>query len=291
MNRTIAAICPCGPPSRSKSLWGIEWLSRQRQQLLPSPLLRGYLDQQAHADRPDYLAGNEEQRLNEFRWALASEADTIWIVRGGYGLTKLLPGLPAVFEGSRSRRIVGFSDVTALFEWTRLSHPDFELWHAPNLQSLPVQSESLTQVESWLRGEFNPSPWPLKARQVIPQPIEGHLIGGNLCVLASTCGFPLPDAPKHPTVAFFEDIAEPAYKLDRYWTQLRHSGWFERNQVQAVLLGEFDDCPTAPQIEDIAASCLPGIPIFSGLPVGHAKVNHPVRVGRPVTLQHDCLHF
>ena len=63
------------------------------------------------------FAGDDETRLAAIHRAAASGADVALIARGGYGLTRILPGInykaiaKAVHKGTR---FVGLSDFTAL---------------------------------------------------------------------------------------------------------------------------------------------------------------------------------
>ncbi|MBK7755423.1 MAG: hypothetical protein IPI35_03230 [Deltaproteobacteria bacterium] len=86
-----------------------------------------------------------------------------------------------------------------------------------------------------------------------------------------------PPAQRPGAILALEDIAEPAYKLDRMVNQLREAGVF--NGVRAVLVGEFVQC-AAPQDADwgvvdvLRDALLPlGVPVVAGLPFGHGARN------------------
>jgi muramoyltetrapeptide carboxypeptidase len=105
---------------------------------------------------------------------------------------------------------------------------------------------------------------------------EGPLVGGNLCVLATLCGTPHQLNARGAILAL-EDIAEPAYKLDRMVNQLREAGAFDG--VRAVLLGEFVQCAAPPDADwgvvDVLREALStlGVPVIAGLPFGHGARN------------------
>src|SRR5690606_9927157 len=59
-----------------------------------------------------YLNGSDDERRRDLEEALASDADIVWIARGGYGLTRLLSKLS--LPDGEIPVVVGFSDATAL---------------------------------------------------------------------------------------------------------------------------------------------------------------------------------
>ena len=76
--------------------WGVE--------LVPSPNL---------GQRHRFLAGDDEARLTDLRWALTDPSlDGAWMARGGYGLGRLLSRVD--WSTIQSRPVIGFSDGTAL---------------------------------------------------------------------------------------------------------------------------------------------------------------------------------
>jgi len=108
--------------------------------------------------------------------------------------------------------------------------------------------------------------------------VEGPVVGGNLCMLASLAGTPWA-LNTDGAILVLEDVGEPPYKLDRMITQLQLSGAL--SGVQAVVLGHFTGC-SAPEdadwrLQDLLVDLLEplGVPIWSGLPVGHGSENHP----------------
>ena len=65
--------------------------------------------------RHRYLAGTDERRLAELQAAIEDpSARAIWMARGGYGATRLLPGLEPDDVAKAEKWFVGFSDATAL---------------------------------------------------------------------------------------------------------------------------------------------------------------------------------
>jgi muramoyltetrapeptide carboxypeptidase len=81
------------------------------------------------------FAGDDETRLAAIHRAAASGADVALITRGGYGLTRLLPGIryKAVAKAiAKGTRFVGLSDFTA-FQNAVLAETGAVTWSGPAL--------------------------------------------------------------------------------------------------------------------------------------------------------------
>ncbi len=237
-----------------------------------------------------YLAADDARRLDHLRTALASpDHDAVWMVRGGSGMGRLLRALdPASL---RPKWVVGFSDATSLL--CRLhGHPGWSLVHGPVLHSLPdTDAPSTEALFSLLAGE-PPAPWPGAAW--LDGVAEGPVAGGNLTVLASTCGTPWqPDLRGH--VLLLEDIGEAPYRLDRCLRQLLDAGMFDG--VAGIGVGEHVSCAPPPgaswTLRDVYAEAAAplGIPLVGGLPFGHGATNRAFRWGDRVRLSPEGLAF
>lgn len=241
--------------------------------------------------RRRYLAGDDELRLADLRWALSDpELDAAWLARGGYGLTRLLHRVP--WSGLPRRPVIGFSDASALFSGLWAERVGLPL-HGPVLQSLadladPASREALRSLLLEGRG----ARW--SGRVLIPGRAAGPLIGGNLCTLASLAGTPwaLRGAG---SIVLLEEVGERPYKVDRLLTQLLRSGALDG--ALAVVLGGFVGCAEVGQpdwdAEIIAQECLAelGLPVLAGLPVGHGPENHAFPWGVEAVLEDGTLRW
>jgi len=226
--------------------------------------------------RNRYTAGTSVERGADLAWALsAPDLDAVWFARGGYGTVHLLSDLPwADMDG---RPVYGFSDATALFCAMAANEVGGGV-HGPVLISMVdhVDEESRSAMRIALGG----LPLQLSAVQLSGSvdAIEGRVIGGNLCTLASLAGTPWA-LRSEGAIVILEDVAEPPYKLDRMITQLRESGGLDG--ARAVVLGEFTGCAISQDadwsLRDLLLDLLSplGIPIWSELPVGHGAANRP----------------
>lgn len=229
-----------------------------------------------------YLAGSPQRRADELHAAFADpEAAAIVPVRGGYGVTTLLPLLDPKLVRGNPKILVGCSDLTALLQWM-LSEAGIVCFHGPMLGAIgrdddPAGIERFRQVlehagkPADLRSAFD------DAHQwcFAPGVAKGRAMGGSLSLLAALCGTPLQPDTKG-AVLFLEDVGERPYRIDRLLTQLQHSGLFDA--AEAVVLGDFVGCdeakgePTWRDAVDRVFRSLP-IPVLAGVPFGHGNPN------------------
>jgi len=118
----------------------------------------------------------------------------------------------------------------------------------------------------------------VRGRSAVPGVGQGRLVGGNLSLVAADVGVEPP--PEVSSIAVFEDIGEDAYRIDRMLTQLLRSGWFE-NSVGVVIgnLGLADDMLALDRLGSH------GVPMLTGLEVGHGTRNLALPLGADVRLE------
>lgn len=222
------------------------------------------------------FAGDDDTRLAAIHRATASGADVALISRGGYGLTRILTGIPykkvakAIDKGMM---FVGISDFTA-FQSAVLAKTGAITYAGPALcegfgvggkpdvaGQGPVVSLAPDDImeacfDDLLQEQGEGTGW----RQHLERPSDAIdsvasgdrfkrataefsinntvLWGGNLTVLTSLLGTPYFPDIKGGTL-FLEDIAEHPYRIERMLTQLLHAGVLARQK--AILLGQFTD--------------------------------------------------
>jgi muramoyltetrapeptide carboxypeptidase len=222
------------------------------------------------------FAGDDATRLAAIHRAAASGADVALISRGGYGLTRILPGIhykkvaKAIDKGTR---FVGISDFTA-FQSAVLAQTGAITWAGPALcegfgvGGTPhgiakgaldgVAPDEIMQAcfDDMLFGQGEGSGWrqtlerttkatdsvassPINKRARATFSISNAVLwGGNLAVLTSLIGTPyFPDLKGG--ILFLEDVAEHPYRIERMLTQLLHAGVLARQR--AVVIGQFTD--------------------------------------------------
>ncbi|MCW8205917.1 LD-carboxypeptidase [Verminephrobacter aporrectodeae subsp. tuberculatae] len=251
------------------------------------------------------FAGDDATRLAAIHRAAASGADVALISRGGYGLTRILPGIryKAVARAiARGTHFVGLSDFTA-FQLALLARTGARSWAGPALGAdfgVADEPDEIMQAcfDDLLAGHGEGVGWRLPrarpdaatGRPAVPNLHlkRATLWGGNLCVLASLLGTPyLPDLSGG--VLFLEDVQEHPYRIERLLTQLLHAGVLARQR--AVVLGQFTDFRLAPHdrgyrlqsVIDWLRSRIKA-PVLTGLPFGHVATKVLLPVGATVSL-------
>jgi muramoyltetrapeptide carboxypeptidase len=243
------------------------------------------------------FAGDDATRLDAIHRAAASGADVAIITRGGYGLTRLLPGIryKAVAKAiDRGLRFVGLSDFTA-FQSALLARSGAVTWSGPAVgEDFGVESEpdEIMQAcfEDLVSGQGEGAGWQLPRNEAVAQPIEleGQLWGGNLAIIASLAGTPwLPQVKGG--ILFLEDVHEHPYRVERMLTQLLHAGVLGRQK--AIVLGQFTNYKLVPHDKGFRLQTVVDwlrrqvkAPVLTNLPFGHVPTKVCLPVGAKVHL-------
>nr|WP_241659445.1 LD-carboxypeptidase [Extensimonas vulgaris] len=258
--------------------------------------------------RDTRFAGDDATRLAALHRAAASGADVALIARGGYGLTRLLPGIryaEVAQAVARGTRFVGMSDFTAL-QSALLAQTGAVSWAGPALTAdFGVADEPdeimLACFDDLLQGQGEGAGWRLPRERGAASASasagaqdaqwlveDATLWGGNLAVLASLVGTPyFPQV--QGGILFLEDVNEHPYRIERLLTQLLYAGVLARQK--AVLLGQFTGFKLVPHdkgyklqsVVDWLRSRI-DVPVLTGLPFGHVPTKVLLPVGAKVTL-------
>ncbi len=237
--------------------------------------------------RTGYLAGADEERVAGLGSLLDSDVDVILAARGGYGITRILPGLPWKELARWGGWLVGFSDVTALHAAAGSRFPRATL-HGPMGTTLARHGPSSERLFAWWRGTAPRSLFRLSPGQVLRAgSARGVAVGGNLSVLAALVGTAY-EPDYSGAVLFVEDVGEPLYRLDRLLTQLRQSSRLAT--VKAVIAGRLASCGRGEVgwrerwRSLLAEAAPPTAVVLEGLPFGHGAANTPVPLGVEVAV-------
>lgn len=228
----------------------------------------------------DFLAADDNVRLAQLHEFFEdSQIDAICCTRGGYGAIRLLNGVDYELIRKNPKIFCGFSDVTALLT-SIYTNSGVQTYHSPMPYSDFGSDEisDLTEQSFWkiLKGaKFEAE---LSGKIYNSGCIQGCLFGGNLATLASMVGTKF--VPNEKFILFLEDINEPAYKIDRYLTQLMFDSTFAKN-LSGIVLGEFTELDEFSYFDNIFSELgrKLQIPIVSGLKIGHIKDKLTVPVG------------
>jgi muramoyltetrapeptide carboxypeptidase len=254
--------------------------------------------------RAGYLAGDDDARAGELD-ALLRDPDVraIILARGGYGLMRILDRLDPEPLRRDPKLIIGFSDATALLAWVQ-RHAGLRCIHGPMVGQL---GELGRDDVAWLfalmertepAGRLALELSPMGARDRT-DPVEGPLVGGNLCLLAHSMGTPYA-FDMTGAILLLEEVGERPYRIDRYLTHLGLAGVFGQasgqvsgqvhgqvhGQVRGALIGDLLGCdesvhPDHPGAMEVVDERLRryDIPALGNLPTGHGARNLALPVG------------
>jgi muramoyltetrapeptide carboxypeptidase len=273
----------------------------------PSAVERGIARLEAHGCRVhnyydhgaihQRFGGTEAARLAAlYAAAEHPEVDLVMAVRGGYGLTRLMPAIDFERLAAGGKLFAGYSDITAL------------------QMGLYARTGALSYAGPFVAGDFGaPEPDPFTLGQfwsclagpthTIGETASGNprveasgtIWGGNLAMLASLLGtewFPHFEGG----ILFVEDIAEHPYRVERMLLQLHQAGVLARQQ--ALVLGDFSGYRLGPMdngydfgsMLDYLRNTLP-IPVITGLAFGHIPRRVTIPFGAQATLVSDEAGF
>jgi muramoyltetrapeptide carboxypeptidase len=275
-------VSPSGPARPERVARGVELLSGWG--------LRVTLGPDVYA-RHGYLGGTDAQRLAGLHAALRDPAVRgVVCTRGGYGTQRIVDDLDVAAARADPKVVVGFSDITALqlalWRGARLAtvHGPGAAWldeRTPAVSADSLRAAMMTAEPAVVTADPDEETYPVR----VPGRATGTLLGGNLCLLASSIGtadFP----PLAGAILLLEEVAEAPYKVDRMLTHLRRAGVLDG--LAGVAVGQFvecaDDWPVS--VVDVLTERLGdlGVPVLGGLPIGHGTGQRSVPVGVPATL-------
>lgn len=227
-----------------------------------------------------FLSADDDVRLAQLHEFFADdEINAILCTRGGYGAIRLIEKIDYDLIKNNPKIFAGFSDVTAfLTNFTIKSN--LKTFHAPmpcyNFASTEINQLTENSFFNILQGEKFSAKLNGKIYSAGEQ--QGILWGGNLATLASMVGTKF--APNEKFILFLEDINEPAYKIDRYLTQLMFDKNFKKN-LSGIVLGEFTNLDEQTLFDNIFYELGEklNIPIISGLKIGHVLEQITIPLG------------
>lgn len=261
--------------------------------------------------RHQRFAGDDETRLAAIHRAAASGADVALITRGGYGLTRILPGInyKAVAKAiDKGTQFVGLSDFTA-FQSAMLAKTGAVTWAGPALGEdfgTEATPDDIMEAcfDDLITGQGEGTGWQLPKSKSAMSSVaddpglkgaepqfsikDAVLWGGNLAILSSLVGTPYLPMVKGG-ILFVEDVGEHPYRVERMFTQLLYAGVLA--QQKAVIFGQFTNYKLVPhdkgfKLPLVAARLQSQIKarVLTGLPFGHVATKVLLPVGCKTTL-------
>jgi muramoyltetrapeptide carboxypeptidase len=251
-----------------------------------------------------YLAGTDDERLADLNAAFRDPAlDAVWCLRGGYGMTRILPRIDYKGLARAPKAVIGYSDITAMLA---------AIYREIGLVTFhgPVAHSSMSPFSRWHFDRIltTPSPAGRLGRVAPPADVlvpddarivtlkggvaEGRLLGGNLSLLQCLLGTKhLPDFDG--AILFMEDVGEALYRVDRMLSHLRMAGVLDK--LAGVIVGQFTEMEKGGEDgalgfdEVLATYFLPlGVPVAYGFPFGHVGDKWTLPLGVKARLDADA---
>lgn len=233
-------------------------------------------------------AADCESRLADIREALLNpDVRAVLCSRGGYGCVQLLEGLSMLNLRDDPKWLIGFSDVSALHGL--MASQNIASVHSSMAKALAEKGLDFAPNQALLHllttghmVEVNSEAHPYNR----PGEAEGTLLGGNLAVIQALLDTPF-NTLRPESILFIEDIAEPIYKVERIFYQLRLSGIL--SNIKGLIIGQFTEYrPDAnytsmyDMINDVLGNT--DYPVMFNAPIGHVDYNMPILHNSPVRL-------
>ena len=276
---TIGIVSPSSPASENEIKSGIKFLKEN-----------GFnVKYGAHIFSSErFLAGKDSERASDLMDFFGDpEIKAIIATRGGQGSQRLLPLLDYDLIKRNPKKLIGFSDTTALqlglFKMSSLiSYTGYTLTvHHSRLVEKTLMSALLNEKYKISKGTT-----------VYSGTCQGILLGGNLTILTNLMGTPyLPNFQNR--ILLLEDVGVEPYNIDGMLSQLHLAGIF--NQVSGVIFGKFEQCKakkahqgqgTVDEVIDEWSSRLK-VPCIKNFTYGHGRQNCILPIGGNITLDAD----
>lgn len=239
-----------------------------------------------------YFSGSDNERLEDLHNAFAdSETNAIICARGGFGTLKLLNRIDYDLIKNNPKILCGYSDITALSTMI-LKRSNLITYSGPMAQSDfsgASKINKFTEINFW-NTLTNSSPVELTPRDggkaYKKGSATGIMFGGNLATITSLCGQDF--IPDNKFIFFAEDVNEPAYKIDKYFTQLFSINEFKDN-ITALILGDFTETDNKQWLDEIITEIASqtSIPIFSGYPISHTEIKATIPFGAEAVIENS----
>ena len=293
---TVALVAPCGVAGAGDV--------HEFAASLEAAGLHVDLDPAVPGRRHRYLAGTDDERVEELNRAIRNPAIRgIFVLRGGFGLTRILDRIDYDALRLNPKVVSGYSDVTAL-HLAIARKARVITFHAPMASSVRAAGRPPSFADRSFRDMLLLDA--TAAPRVIPVPeqgrvttvtggrCEGRLVGGNLSLICATLGTPYAiDA--EGAVLFIEDVGERTYRVDRMMSHLRLAGILDA--AAGIVVGRFtcDDTPEKPKEQEereqrdvVLEYCRSlGCPVVADFPCGHVADNATLPLGARVALDAD----
>jgi len=249
-------------------------------------------DFSASAPTHQRFGADDGARVAQLHAAAADpDVNIVLALRGGYGMSRLLPQLDLAALGASGKRFVGHSDFTAL-QMALLAQAGVASFAGPMVcRDFAPDHPSDFTPDNFLQCPRSPP-------HTVPFYPHGQPSGAPRC---HPCGGnpehpPPPSGPRYlPAIEggilFIEDINEHPYRVERMLLQLFHAGHLNQKAIvfgdfSGYRLTDYDNGYDFAAMRDYLRRTL-GIPLLTGLPFGHIRDKATLVVGSHAHLQSE----
>jgi muramoyltetrapeptide carboxypeptidase len=288
----VAVVTPSGPVAGERLDRGLAWLRSAGLDPVEASGLR-----QRGGHGLEFVAADDDTRLHDLVVAWCDpDVSAVLCARGGDGAPRLVDRLPlGPLARAGPRVFAGLSDITALHQALGRELGVATLWSPMPGTAVLAGSSAEHAGEPWSRQGLLDA---LFAKPSVTDVVlsgetltrgsgramvEAPLVGGTVSLLAAMSGT-RGALPATGAIAVLEDVHEEPYRIERFLTQLRRSGFFDG--VVGVACGDFIRCGDPGQLHRVLEDRLAGlgVPVVLGLPFGHGPRQASLWLGRPATL-------
>nr|WP_211106067.1 LD-carboxypeptidase [Nitrospirillum iridis] len=245
-------------------------------------------------DRSRAFKTSVQERLSDLHGFIADPSVRgVFCARGGYGVSEIVDRVDYDLIRRNPKVFLGFSDPT-LMHLAIARRAGLVTFHGrmPGLMKFtPFSLEALRRAVCAAEPVGTlPSPedgnplrpaYPL--RTVAPGQASGRLVGGNLSMIMAAMGTPW-EIDTKGAIFLFEDVDEAPYAIARMLWTLRHAGKLQA--AAGIVVGACAGCDKSSdaspyglnEVFDLVLGDL-GIPVFSGLALGHTDDTLTVPLG------------
>ncbi len=266
----IGMIAPSGPLNEEKWQKGLKFASQLgcetyfREDILAKDVI---------------TAGSKKRRLEELKdYFFHKETDYLWCARGGYGLTQIIPEISELLKAHpelSNKMFLGMSDATVLhLLWDNYLHtpsiyaPMLATSYFSELTSEAQKSFQFALEKNWNQSFEQFSFQVLNHKNRKTASISGPIMGGCLSLCTSSINTPA-ELDLNNRIFFFEEIAEPLYRIDIMIQHLHQAGKFKN--CQGIIVGALAGCAKEFTHQESLEYIFRDIdlPVIFDFPVGH----------------------
>ena len=238
------------------------------------------------------FGGTDEERVRQLHAAANDpQVQVVMALRGGYGLSRILPELDIGMLAASGKLFVGHSDFTAL-QMALLAQNGGASFAGPMvcIDFSREDPSEFTLANFWkcIQGPTHAIAFQAEGNPEVD--VSGVLWGGNLSMLTHLVGTPyLPRVDGG--ILFIEDVNEHPYRIERMLLQLQYAGLLDQ---KAIVFGDFSSYALTAYDNGYDFDAMLdylrgkfGVPIVAGLPFGHTRDKATLAVGSHARLQCD----